>query len=618
MKFRPVFIAGSTLLPVAAAVAQENMQLAEAFVPGLGDEIVVTASRSAQTVKETLASTSVINREQIERSQARNVYQILKTTPGVYVRRNGGRGNQTTVSLRGMPTGGTLILMDGIRLESGTSGTTNLQQINVDQIDRIEIVRGSKSSLYGSSALGGVIQIFSRKGEKDGITVSVGAGSDNTRDTMISASGSTQSAVYNATVSYSESDGYDVQYGDDTQTGPNTYPFDDDSYSKGDFSFSGSSDLTDNAEIFVTLNRSENSGEFDGGIKPYTDSDASIATIGGQYRFEKITTKLQYGRYKEDALSDDSTDPRNTFNYGELHSVLDQTIWENVFQINDKTKINFGAEYTVSDAEYILGFGRYDADDHDQFSGYLNARTELGGFVLEAGVRHDDDDQFGSELTGDAGIGYWINEQLRISATAGNAFKAPSNNDLYFPGYGDPTLLPEESKTAELGLDFYRDDSVASLHLFQTKADNLIAYNPAIYGPENIAESKVTGVEFQWGTVLYGVNTGISMTYQRPIDEVSKEDLALIPSKFASLDLDKDIGKGSFGLSWYVQSKQLDNAGEDIAGYGTLALRAGYQLTPEVKLRARIDNVLDKDYIEITDYNTEGLFAMFFVDYTPN
>ncbi|MGB3621117.1 MAG: TonB-dependent receptor plug domain-containing protein, partial [Ketobacter sp.] len=293
MKFRPVFIAGSTLLPVAAAVAQDNMQLAEAFVPGLGDEIVVTASRSAQTVKETLASTSVINREQIERSQARNVYQILKTTPGVYVRRNGGRGNQTTVSLRGMPTGGTLILMDGIRLESGTSGTTNLQQINVDQIDRIEIVRGSKSSLYGSSALGGVIQIFSRKGEKDGITVSVGAGSDNTRDTMISASGSTQSAVYNATVSYSESDGYDVQYGDDTQTGPNTYPFDDDSYSKGDFSFSGSSDLTDNAEIFVTLNRSENSGEFDGGIKPYTDSDASIATIGGQYRFEKITTKLQ-------------------------------------------------------------------------------------------------------------------------------------------------------------------------------------------------------------------------------------------------------------------------------------------------------------------------------------
>ena len=134
MKFRPVFIAGSTLLPVAAAVAQEKMQLAEAFVPGLGDEIVVTASRSAQTVKETLASTSVINREQIERSQARNVYQILKTTPGVYVRRNGGRGNQTTVSLRGMPTGGTLILMDGIRLESGTSGTTNLQQINVDQM----------------------------------------------------------------------------------------------------------------------------------------------------------------------------------------------------------------------------------------------------------------------------------------------------------------------------------------------------------------------------------------------------------------------------------------------------------------------------------------------------
>lgn len=120
----------------------------------------------------------------------------------------------------------------------------------------------------------------------------------------------------------------------------------------------------------------------------------------------------------------------------------------------------------VSDVEYILGFGCYDVDDYDQFFGYLNVWMELGGFVLEVGVCYDDDDQFGSELIGDVGIGYWINEQLCIFVMVGNVFKVLSNNDLYFFGYGDFILLFEEFKMVELGLDFYCDDFVVLLYFF--------------------------------------------------------------------------------------------------------------------------------------------------------
>ncbi|AUM12624.1 TonB-dependent receptor domain-containing protein [Ketobacter alkanivorans] len=612
MKLR-LFVAGFGVV-VSHSYAEENLQMA-AYTPMMGDEVVVTASRAPVALKDTLASTTVITEEDIQRTQARNLYQVLKTVPGVNVRRRGGRGANSSVSLRGMGASGTLVLVDGVRIESGTSGDVDIQQIPVDQIERIEIVRGPKSSLYGSAALGGVIQIFTRSGKKDGVRYSAGYGSDNTREGSVTATGSTDSSTYSLSLSHVESDGFDNQYSDDHYMGLDWIDYDDDGYRKSNLSYKGVASFSDQIDGFVSLVRNESALDWDGYYGyPSTESDSLLATVGAELNLDHLISKLQYGRFNEEYISDD---PFNVYNYGHGKVIRDQASWENTYQVDDSNRVSFGVDYDVEDASYDLGYADYDRTDRDRFSGYLNASSTLGVFTLEGGVRHDDDEVFGSELTGDGGVAFRFSEDTKMSLTYGEAFKAPSNNDLYYPGYGNPNLKPENSRTVELGVDTFFDSAMASFHVYHTKADDLIAYNPAIYGPENINQVSIKGAEFQYGTRLLDLDIGVALTYQRPINELTNNDLQLTPRQVGSLEVDKSTDKWSLGFSWYVQGKQYDNAGERLPGYGLLALRGSFDVTDEWTIRTRIDNLLDKDYIEITNYNSEGLFAMFYVDYSP-
>ncbi|MCP5015005.1 MAG: TonB-dependent receptor [Ketobacter sp.] len=612
MKLR-LFVAGFGVV-VSHSYAEENLQMA-AYTPMMGDEVVVTASRAPVALKDTLASTTVITEEDIQRTQARNLYQVLKTVPGVNVRRRGGRGANSSVSLRGMGASGTLVLVDGVRIESGTSGDVDIQQIPVDQIERIEIVRGPKSSLYGSAALGGVIQIFTRSGKKDGVRYSAGYGSDNTREGSVTATGSTDSSTYSLSLSHVESDGFDNQYSDDHYMGLDWIDYDDDGYRKSNLSYKGVASFSDQIDGFVSLVRNESALDWDGYYGyPSTESDSLLATVGAELNLDHLISKLQYGRFNEEYISDD---PFNVYNYGHGKVIRDQASWENTYQVDDSNRVSFGVDYDVEDASYDLGYADYDRTDRDRFSGYLNASSTLGVFTLEGGVRHDDDEVFGSELTGDGGVAFRFSEDTKMSLTYGEAFKAPSNNDLYYPGYGNPNLKPENSRTVELGVDTFFDSAMASFHVYHTKADDLIAYNPAIYGPENINQVSIKGAEFQYGTRLLDLDIGVALTYQRPINELTNNDLQLTPRQVGSLEVDKSTDKWSLGFSWYVQGKQYDNAGERLPGYGLLALRGSFDITDEWTIRTRIDNLLDKDYIEITNYNSEGLFAMFYVDYSP-
>lgn len=612
MKLR--LIAAGVGIVVSNGYAEEALQMA-AYSPQVADEVVVTATRSPVALKDTLASTTVITEEDIERTQARNLYQVLKTVPGVNVRRRGGRSANSSVSLRGMGASGSLVLIDGIRIESGTSGDVDIQQIPVDQIERIEIVRGPKSSLYGSSALGGVIQIFTRAGKRDGVRYSAGYGSDNTREGVVTASGSTELSSYSLTLSHVESDGFDSQYADDGATGQDWLDYDDDSYRKSNISYRGVATFSDHVDGFVSLIRNESENDWDGsGAYPSSVTDGTIATVGTEITFEQYTSKLQYGRFNEEYVSSDRL---ASWNNGTGKVIRNEGMWENTFHMDDNNRVSFGADYKVEDASYILDWGNYDRQDRDMFSGYVNGSSRLGAVTLEGGFRHDDDEVFGSHLTGDGGVAWHFSEQTKLSFTYGEAFKAPSNNDLYYPGYGNPNLKPESSRSIELGLDTYAEEMMVSFHVFRTKADDLIAYNPVIYGPENINEATIKGAEFQFGANLFSFDVGLNLTYQQPKNNITGNDLQLTPRQVASLEVDKALDKWSFGLSWYVQGKQYDNSGTRLPGYGLLGVRGSYAVTPQWTVRTRIDNVLDKDYIEITNYNTEGLFAMVFVDYTP-
>lgn len=609
---------GLVAVGTSTALAQD-LQLAEAYVPRLGNTIVVTAARAPQELKDTLASTTVIEREQIERSQARNLYQLLKATPGLQVRRDGGRGNVTTMGIRGMSAGGTLVLVDGVKVESATAGNTNLEYFSLEQVERIEIVRGPSSSLYGSSALGGVVQIFTRRQAEDGVRYSAGYGNDNTREGVIQAAGSHASSRYNITVSHVESDGFDVQYVDDNATGIAAYDRDDDPYRNSAIAFRAETSVHDNADLFVSLLRNDNKADWDGGGKPYTESDSTLALIGGNFSLGSLDSKLQYSRFQQDYYSDDAIDAFSLFTYGEGSTQRDQTSWENSYRFQQGIQLNFGVDYAVDSSGYDTNFGLYETRDRDLFSGYVNAQAEVGVVQFQGGVRHDRDDQFGSELTGDGGIALWLSDTLKLSATYGEAFKAPASNDLYYPGYGNPNLEPEKSRSVEVGLDSYTDLAVISFHIYETQADNLIRYNPIIFGPENVAQVKVQGAELRVGAELAGVHTGLGLAYQKSRDEdgTTDRELAFSPRQIATLDLDKEWQRYAAGITLYAQGRQHDTQGNAMAGYADLALRLSYDLNDEIRFRVRVDNLLDKDYVNSPGYNTEGFFAMFFVDYTP-
>lgn len=635
-RYRSVFCSGITMklrsimtcLVAAGApsvYAQDNIQLAEAYVPGLGDEIVVTAARAPQTLKDTLASTTVITREQIEKTQARDVYQLLRTVPGVYLRRNGGRGSSTSISLRGGNASGTLVLLDGVNIESATLGQVSLEQLAIDQIDRIEILRGPKSSLYGSTAMNGVVHIFTRKGaDKNTVTYSLGAGTHDTRDGSVSVSGSSASARYNLTASHVTSTGYDTGNSDDALNVSDAIRYDDDAYRRSAFSLNLEQDLGEYLTANLLVNRAQGENEYDSAYSaslPYLTYETLLTATSLTFDNGALRSRLQYGQLVDHGEQLDDIDlSQDTF----IETKRTTGLWENSVAAADELMVNFGMDYSHEEVDKTVPFG---IDKRDNFGGYVNTRLDIDLFSWTLGFRHDNNEQFGSKWTGDTAFGYEFMDGVTASIAYGTAFKAPSFNDLYWPASaysaGNPDLVPEEAENYEIGIDAYRDWGMASVHIYKSYVENMIDWaetSPWFWQPSNVGEVKIRGAEFQYGTHWLDVDWKTSFTYEKVTDANSGEELIRKPRRRLALDMDKALGEFSVGATVYAQSGGLDTVNavdQRLAGYGLVDLRAAWQVTPELVLRTRIDNVLDKDYEEIIGYNNEGRFYMFFVDYTP-
>ena len=616
-----VVTASLALAGVSTAFAQNDILLAEAYQPDMGKEVVVTATRGSQALEKTLASTTVITRNQIETSQASDLYQLLRGVAGVDVRRTGGRGAATGLSLRGGPVDGTLVLVDGMNIESASLGQVSLEQLSINQIERIEIIRGPRSSLYGSSAMNGVVQIFTRKGAgEQGVKLSLGAGSDHTRDATASFNGGSETTRFNVTASHVAADGFDARYDEDNESGNRAWDRDDDSYRRSALSLGLDQQLGNNFSADLLLNRTEGKGEYDnmpgfGQSLPYTLYDTLLTAAGLAFDNDLLHSRIQYAFYKDRNENNDDLLPAS---YSLIETRRNTGQWENSLSALDWLTLNFGMDYTH---EEMKSTNDYSELRRDNFGGYVNGQARWGAASMTLGFRHDDNEQFGSKWTGDTALGYELAEGVQASLSYGTAFKAPSFNDLYWPAStwasGNPDLLPEESETYEIGIDAYRDWGMASFHVYKTWVDNLInwAYVPPLLLPSNVDQAKLRGAEVQFGTRWIGVDWKTSYFYEKATD-ADGEILNRRPRQKFALDMDKALGAWSVGATLSGRSHQHDGI-ERLGGYGQLDLRAAWALNKEVKLRVRMDNLLDKGYEEARGFNTEGRFVMFFVDYTP-
>ena len=581
------------------------------------DKIVVTATRTAQAEDETLASVTVIDREQIDRLQPASLPELLRGMPGIAIANNGGPGKQSSVFVRGASGSQVLVLIDGIRIGSATAGLAAFQDIPVDQIERIEIARGPFSSLYGSEALGGVIQIFTRRPEGAfSPHFSAGVGSFGMRRGSAGVAGKTGSGWYSVTAAHEETDGINACRGSGALfVGCFTDEPDEDGYRNDSLSLQGGYRFNDAWDAEARVLRAEGSNEYDGGFS--NQADVVQQAVGARLRYapsKRVALTLDVARSVDE--SDDYKDGRFVSRF-DTHRDL----------------ASLQADIGAGGGLYSVGFdwqrdavdGRVQFDETQRINRAVFGQWQqtFNAHSLQASLRRDDNSQFGGETTGSLRWGVDLNQTLKLIASYGTAYRAPTFNDLYFPGFSNPTLRPETSRSAELALRGTHDNIDWSLAAYRTRADDLITFDSMTFLPANVARAQIRGAEATVGITLGGWNLNGNATWLNTRNESDGFNRGKLlprrPQRSARVDVDRSFGAFSAGGSVNASGKRFDDLGNRtrLPGYSTTDLRIGYAFNNDWTVQANVANVFDRQYETAAFFNQPGRNYTLSLRYRP-
>ena len=595
--------------------------------------VIVTATRTAQTADEVLSSVTVISREDIERRQARSVEDLLRGTQGISITNNGGPGKNTSVFMRGTESDHILVLIDGVRAGSATSGGAAYGNIPIEQIERIEIVRGPRSSLYGSEAIGGVIQIFTRKGGKEGFTpsFSIGGGSYGTFNGSAGLSGRSKRGWFNMNISGKNTNGFNSCSGKPYPNGAGCFTNepDRDGYQNVAGSFRAGYLFKNGLDIETNFMRSSGKVNYDG--KYSNKSELVQQVFGGKARyspFEFWKVTLAGGRSREN--SRDFLGQGKNFK-SRFDSRRDTITLQNDFTLNKSHLLTVGADYkndTVSSSE------DFEVTSRNNLGAFAQHQATVFKQDLELSIRYDENEQFGGNVTGGAGWGYTVTEWLRFTANVGTAFKAPTFNELYYPGgYSNANLRPEESVSYEFGTSGKIKQTNWAFNIYETQIHDLIA-NDASWVPQNINKVRIRGFEGMISTRIkkWQINTNLTL-----LDAQNKSSGTnrgnILPRRAKEsfrFDVNRKFDKFKlFGLSFnkYTIGTQLLVVGQrydDLANtrkldsYVKLDIRGEYTLNQNWRLQGRIENISNERYETASFYNQPGRNFFITLRYQPS
>ena len=603
--FIPIFVS----LCLAAAGGPAHAAEVAALAP-----VFVTAARAAQPLAEVLADVRLINSGQIRAAGAATLTELLQALGGVEIAASGGRGQTSGVFMRGANANQVVLLIDGVRVNSATAGTNAFEIIPLEQIERIEILRAPASSLYGADAIGGVIQIFTRR--ESGVQARMGAGS--WRGAEVSAGlvrrfGDTQLGLQ---AGHSESRGFSAA-------------------APGNFSFDGDDDGARNNNLGLTLNhdwaagqsvalralQSESNVHFDCGAGNDDLNRQRIGLLAVESRNRVGTEWLSSLR-----LARGSDDIRSSggFCASRFRTDQDQAGWQNEVALPVGQAVA-GLEWRRERVDSDTLFNQNSRNTVSAFGVYTVA---LGAYQAQASLRHDRNSQFGSRTTGSLAYGWQFGPAWRLSASAGTAFKVPSFNDLYFPftdfggGFtfvGNPALRPERARSAEAALRYAQQGLLASFTLFQNRIRDLIAVDSLATTVVNINAARIRGATLAGSVTREAWNARAEFTRQNPVDEARGSQLARRAREFGSLGLAATPGPWNLGGELVGSGARFDsiaNAPDTrLGGYMLLNVHAGYALTKEWSVSLRLSNLADKRYELVQFYNTPGRNAFVALTY---
>ncbi|WP_312738217.1 TonB-dependent vitamin B12 receptor [Stenotrophomonas sp.] len=612
LQFRMLSLAVLAALP-ALAHAQASDDTAAL------DQVLVTATRTPIALQDSIAPAQVIDRAQIESSQATSLQELLAGRAGINLTNSGGLGKQSSLFLRGTNSSHTVVLVDGVRINSADLGLAMYQDLPLAQIERVEIVRGPQSSLYGADAIGGVIQIFTRRNQGGFAPhFQLGGGSNGLREASGGIGGSGEHGWFGADIAYQHTDGINACRGSATLfTGCFADEPDRDGYRNLSKSLRGGYTFNEQWSVEGSALRAEGENHYDG---YYNYSETLQQVMSGKVRYtpsERLAFTASVGR------SDNESD-----NYGDFGvSGSAQTHRDNA---------SLQADIGLAEGQLLSTGVDWSEDNLDGSSaGYLvDSRRNTGVFVqyqgrfgrhqLQVSARNDDNAQFGNHATGSLGWAMDLGHGLRVNASYGTAFKAPTFSDLYDPWSGVPTLDPETSKSANIGLSQQGQGWHWGVDVYETRIDDLITYDAATFMMQQIEKARIRGAELTAGVVLAGfdINGQLSYTDSRNRTAGSAQFDNWLPRRAqqtARLDVDRRFGDFRAGLTVQGAGKRFDDASNavKVGGYGTLDLRAEYALTPSWSLLARAANVFDRRYETVAWFNQPGREYQLSVRYQP-
>ena len=571
--------------------------------PSLKD-VVVTATRTAQPLTDVLADVSVIDRDAIERSGARTLADMLVHLPGLEVARNGGPAATTSLFLRGANTGHAVLLIDGVRVGSQSTGGAAWQALTLESIDRIEVLRGPAAAIYGSDAVGGVVQVFTRSGEGAySPSLSVGVGSHGTRSLNVGVSGAQGAWDYALGLGRETSTGFNVQ--------PSANP-DKDGYRRTSGSARVGLQVNRDHRLEATWLGSDGNARYDG-YTPKVDDRAQqrLGSTGLSWQAKwsdiwRSRVAITQGRDRYE------TTPSAYLSDTQITTYLWHNEWQmGIHQLTaaiERIEDQLTNTYTTPEITQrsrnalALGYG-----------------AKLGAHTVQANVRHDKDSGFGDSTTGNLGYAFAVTSQWRVTASAGTTFHAPTLSQLY-SDYGVPTLKPEEGNNRELGLKYADKGNAFSVVIYQNRVTNLIDYASkkgtcaaVSYAGcyLNTGKASFSGMTLagatQWGAV--GLNASLDL--QNPKDQVTGKRLDRRAKQVLKVGANTQVAGWTLGSDVLVSGDRLDSYGVSpvLPGYGVFNLSANKPLTRSVSLLVRLDNVTNKDYQTASGFATGGRMA---------
>lgn len=570
----------------------------------LKPDLVVTPSRRVEPLNETLASVSVITREEIAISAAQDLFELLRLVPGLDVVRSGGPGSQVSVFMRGSNSNHVLVLIDGVRAASSNTGAYVWEQLPLNQVERVEVVRGPRGSVYGSDSIGGVIHIITRSDPAPYARVT--AGSYGTEAVEGGLGHETERVRLSLNAGYRDVRGFSAQ----NENGFSYHP-DDDGFETANLGLKGRARLGSGTLRFSLLTLA-NETEFDQGVSETDQSIASLAwdgSLSDRWDYQLITG------YVSEELGSDFEFFKTGFD-----SDRTQLSWQNQYSASDAHRFSFGFDWYGEQGrspgswdESRRNTGLYAAWDHG-----------AGPLRSQVGVRWDDNSEFGAEWTGQAALSLALNERWSTRASYGSAFRGPNLNEQYSPGFGglfagNPNLDPESSHSAEFGLTWRPSKhSTLTVSVYRTEVEDLIAFTGPSFQAVNVDEARLKGVELDYRLGTANWDFGANATFQDNLDLTTGTSLLRRPDEKAALTLDRRFGDGSWlGVEWIYTGDRMDFGGIPLDSYHLLNLRAGWRFHRAWQAELRGENLVDERYDPAWGFNAAGRSWFISVSWTP-